>query len=159
VDVRTTGAGRVNVAGLVCYRPGNRCRLIYRIRLYRGRRHEPKSLQWNDYRDLLVAAHQQLKTPIVLVWDNLSTHTMPPLREFLDAHTDWLTVVHLPAHSPDLNPTEGIWSMLKASMVNFSARNLDHLTQTIKQHLKRIQYRAPLIDGCLTQTGLTLQPP
>lgn len=149
----------MNLAGLVCYRPGDRSRLIYRTRLYRGRRGEPKSLAWTDYRDLLTAAHQQLRAPIVLVWDNLSAHKVPPLREFIDAHTDWLTVVHLPTYAPELNPAEGIWSMLTARLVNSTAHGLDHLAQTAKHHLKTIQYRAPLIDGCLTQTGLTLHPP
>jgi transposase len=149
----------VNVAGLVCYRPGARSRLIYRVGLYRGRRGEPKALQWTDYRDLLVAAHRQLGGPIVLVWDNLSVHKMPPMREFIDAHADWLTVVHLPAYAPDLNPAEGIWSMLKGSLVNFAARNLDHLAQTVRRRLKTTQYQASLIDGCLAQTGLTIKPP
>jgi hypothetical protein len=28
---------------------------------------------WTEYRDLLIAAHQQLGAPIVLIWDNLNT--------------------------------------------------------------------------------------
>jgi transposase len=159
VRVRGGGTGRVNIAGLACYRPGDRSRLIYRIRLYRGRKGEPKSLQWTDYRDLLLAAHQQLKAPIVLIWDNLSTHTMPPLQAFIDEHADELTVFHLPTYSPDLNPTEGIWSITKAALVNFLAANLDQLLRAVKRRLKMLQYRPSLIDGCLTQTGLTLQPP
>ena len=113
-------------------------------------------MAWTDYRDLLLAAHQQLGAPIVLVWDNLSTHKMPPMREFIDEHTDWLTVVYLPAYAPQLNPAEGIWSMLKASLVNFAARNPDHLTSAVKRRLKMIQYQSRLVDGCLTQTHLTM---
>ncbi len=44
----------------------------------------------------MTAAHQQLGGPIVLVWDNLRVHKAPPLRAFIDAHADWLTVFHLP---------------------------------------------------------------
>jgi transposase len=148
----------VNIAALVCYRPPDRSRLIYRIRLYRGRKGEAKSLAWTDYRDLLVAAHQQLGAPIVLVWDNLSTHKMPPMQEFIDAHADWLTVVHLPTYSPDLNPAEGIWAMLKASLTNYAATNLNHLVRAVKRRLKMIQYQSRLVDGCLTQTGLIMEP-
>ncbi|MDQ1304465.1 MAG: hypothetical protein QG671_292 [Actinomycetota bacterium] len=156
VHVRGGGRGRVNIAGLVCYRPGDRSRLIYRIRIWRGRKGESKSLTWTDYRDLLVAAHQQLGGPIVLVWDNLSVHKMPPLQEFIDEHADWLTVFHFPTYSPDLNPAEGIWSMLKASLTNFAATDINHLTRTVRRCLKRIQYQASLIQGCLTQTGLIM---
>lgn len=80
VRVPTSGHGRVNIAGLVCYRPGHRSRMIYRIRVCHGRRGEPKAFTWPDYRDLLQAAHQELGGPIVLCWDNLSVHGVPPLR-------------------------------------------------------------------------------
>jgi hypothetical protein len=85
--------GTGELAGLVCYRSGQRSRLIYRARPYRGRRGESTTLTWTDYRDLLVAACQELDAPIVLVWD------------------------------------------------------------------KMVQYQASLMDGCLTQTGLIMQPP
>lgn len=158
VRVPGSGTGRVNIAGLVCYRPGHRSRLIYRIQVCRGRKGEAKALAWTDYRDLLVAAHQQLGGPIVLLWDNLSVHKMPPMREFIDAHADWLSVFYLPTYSPDLNPAEGVWSMTKAGLVNFAATNITHLARAVKRRLKMIQYRPALIDGCLTQTGLTIEP-
>jgi hypothetical protein len=159
VHVRAGGRGRVNVAGLVCLRPDDQARLVYRVRLYRGRAGEAKSLTWTDYRDLLITAHRQLKAPIVLVWDNLSTHKVPQLQEFITAHADWLTVFHLPAYAPDLNPVEGIWSTVKAALANVTATDLDHLAKTVRRHLRAVQRRAPLIDGCLTQTRLTLHPP
>ena len=148
----------MNIAGLVCYRPGDRPRLIYRTRLYRGRKGESKALTWTDYRDLLVAAHQQLGGPIVLVWDNLNVHKVPPMQKFIDEHADWLTVFHLPTYAPDLNPAESIWSMLKAGLTNFAATNANHLVRTVKRQLKMIQYRESLVNGCLTQTGLIIEP-
>jgi transposase len=157
VRVPGRGSGRVSVAGLVCYRPGYRSRLVYRVHVYRGRKGERKSFDWSQYRDLVVAAHNQLDAPIVLVWDNLNVHKMPEMKEFIDEHADWLTVFHLPAYAPELNPTEGVWSQMKGSLVNFAATSLDHLTQAIKHRLKRIQYRPNLIDGCLTETGLIIK--
>jgi hypothetical protein len=66
------GNGRVNVAGVVCFRPGCRPQLFYRLLVCHGRKSEPKSLAWDDYRDLIVAVHQQLGTPLVWCWDNLT---------------------------------------------------------------------------------------
>src|SRR5947209_6350916 len=40
IRVRGGGTGHVSVAGLACYRPGERCRLMYRLHLYRGRKGE-----------------------------------------------------------------------------------------------------------------------
>src|SRR5262249_2559991 len=62
--------------------------------------------------------------------------------------------VPLPAYAPDLNPAEGIWSLLKRSMINFAAADPDGLVRIIKRKLKKIQYRPHLINGCLAATGL-----
>nr|BFD88549.1 hypothetical protein StreXyl84_79500 [Streptomyces sp. Xyl84] len=40
VRVRGRGSGRVSMAGMACYKPGRRSRLIYAIREYRGRKDE-----------------------------------------------------------------------------------------------------------------------
>jgi len=76
IRVRGGGTGRVSVAGLACYRPGHRSRLIYRLHRYRGRKGETKAFTWTEYRDLLIAAHRQLPGGVVvLIWDNLKCAT------------------------------------------------------------------------------------
>ena len=57
-----------------------------------------------------------------------------------------------------MNPAEGIWSLLKRSMANFAAADLDGLVRIIKRKLKKIQYRPHLIDGCLAATDLKIEP-
>jgi DDE superfamily endonuclease len=159
VAVSGKGSGRVSVAGLVCLRPGTRGRLFYRIRAHHGRTGERRSLSEADYATLITAAHNQLKAPIVVCWDNLNTHLSTAMRQFTGAHPDWLTVVQLPAYAPDLNPTEGVWALLKHHLANRLARGVDQLAATVKTELKRMQYRPDLINGFLAQTGLTLDPP
>jgi transposase len=66
-------------------------------------------------------------------------------------------VYRLPAYAADLNPAEGIWSLLRRSMANFAAADLEGLVRIVKRKLKKIQYRPHLIDGCLAGTGLTLE--
>jgi hypothetical protein len=158
VVVSGKGSGRVSVAGLVCLKPAARGRLFYRVRIHRGRKGERKSLSEDDYAALITAAHQQLHAPIVLVWDNLNTHVSAVMRQFIDAHQQWLTVVRLPAYAPDLNPVEGVWSHMKRGLGNLAACGLDQLAVIMKRQLKQIQYRPDLIDGFLAQTGLSIQP-
>ena len=62
------------------------------------------------------------------------------------------------SYAPDLNPAEGAWANMKNGLGNLAARNVDQLATIVRNRLKRIQYRAALIDGFLGQTGLTLQP-
>jgi len=152
------GSGRVSVAGLVCFKPGARGRFFYRLRLHRGRKGERRSMSEDDYASLITAAHHQLHAPIILCWDNLNTHVSAVMRRFIDAHADWLTVVRLPAYAPDLNPTEGVWAHMKHDLGNLVAGGVDQLAATVKTLLKRIQYRPELINGFLTQTGLSLEP-
>jgi transposase len=158
VRVRRSGTGRLTIAGLTCFRPGERPHFFFDLHLYRGRKGEPKSLSWQDYRDLLVRAHQQLGRPLVLVWDNLNVHLVDELADFFEENKAWLRVFQLPGYAPELNPTEGIWSIIKRSLADFAAADLDHLVRVVKRKLKKIQYRPHLLDGCLAETGLVIHP-
>jgi hypothetical protein len=156
--VRGGGRGWVSVAGVCCFKPGARTRLLYRLRPWR-RPGERRGFAWTDYRDLMVWTHHQLDAPLVWVWDNLNVHSAGELTEFIAEHKEWLTVFRLPSYAPDLNPVEGVWSLVKRSLANFAAANLDHLVRVTKRKLKRIQYRPHLLEGCLAETGLTLAMP
>lgn len=160
IAVSGKGSGRISIAGLVCIKPGQRSRLIYRIRRHRGGKGERRSFAETDYAALLDAAHQQLDGPIVLIWDNLNTHISAAMRALIAAR-DWLHVIRLPAYAPDLNPTEHVWSHLKRSLGNLAAHGIDHLATIVKNRLKRIQYRPELTDAFFAHTGLTLdlEPP
>ncbi|MEU2871952.1 transposase [Streptomyces olivoreticuli] len=155
--VRGRSQRRFSTAALACYKQGERSRLIFRPKRHidhkRGGR---RSFTWTDYRDLLTAAHQQLGTPLVLVWDNLNVHLDARLRAFIDAH-DWITSFQLPSHSPDLNRVEGIWSLIRRSgQCNTAFTDADHLIRVLRHRLRELQYRPDLLDGCLAATGLTL---
>jgi putative transposase len=146
---------------MVCLRPGSRGRFFYRIRIHRGRKGERRSMSEADYASLVTAAHNQLKAPVILVWDNLNTHLSTVMRTFTSAHPDWLTVVLLPAYAPDLNPVEGAWANMKNSLGNLgSCSTPGQLAAIIKNRIERIQYwradrRLPTPDR--TQT-LAIQP-
>jgi hypothetical protein len=85
-------------------------------------------------------------------------HLVAPLREFFEANTAWLTVFQLPTYAPDLNPQEGIWSLVKRDIGNLAAADLGQITQAVKRRLKQIQYRPDVVDGCLAGTGLSMDP-
>lgn len=65
----------------------------------------------------------------------------------------------MPASAPDLNPVEGIWSLLRRSMASFATDDIEGLVRIIKRKLKKIQYRLHLINGCLAAADLTTEPP
>ncbi|MFE9559442.1 transposase [Streptomyces sp. NPDC006703] len=108
---------RTSVAALCCCKPGEKSRLIDRPRAHLLLMGARKSFSWKDYRDLLVRAHIQLDGPIMVVWDNLSTHLAAGLKQY-EAEHDWLTTVRLPPYAPDLNPVEAVWSLVRRAMAN-----------------------------------------
>jgi putative transposase len=154
VKVTGKGSGRISIAGMVCYKPGHRSRLIYRMMTHRGRKGEPKGFRENDFAALLDAAHQQLGGPIVLVWDNLHGHRSAAMRALI-ATRPWLRVYQLPSYAPELNPAEGIWAHLKRSLANIAIHNVTNLARLAKNRLKRMQYIPTLVDGFLAGTGLS----
>ncbi len=79
VKVRGTAGGRVSIAGVACYRPGDRPHLFYQLRVHRRRKDEPKGFTWSDYRDLIITAHHHLAAPVVWVWDYVARHIIPVL--------------------------------------------------------------------------------
>jgi hypothetical protein len=158
--VTVTGGSnrRVSLAALIAVRPGQRARLIYRVRpARRPRGDKRKGFTETDYARLLDAAHQQLGGPLVVVWDNLNTHVSAAMSGLVAAR-DWLTVFQLPPYAHELNPVEGIWPALKRSLANLAKRNIGQLTALVKTRLKRMQYRPALLDGLLAGTGLDLTP-
>jgi DDE superfamily endonuclease len=158
--VRVTAAisPRLSVAALLAVKPGHRPRLVYRT--HRGRcggMSRRKGFTEADYAALLDAAHQQLGGPIVLVWDNLSTHTSKAMAELIAARP-WLTVFRLPPYAHELNPVEPIWAHLKRSLANLTKHTIAELTALVKTRLKRMQYRPGLLVGFLAGTGLEFGP-
>jgi len=158
VRVRGRSRRRLSIAALTCYKSGEPSRLIYRPRAD-TRPDGRKSFAWTDYRDLLQAAHQQLGGPIVLVWDNLNTHLAAGMRRYI-AERDWLTVYQLPSYAPDLNPVEGIWSVLRrTTTANRAFTDPEDLITAVRRGLRQLQYRGDVLDGCLAGTGLVRTPP
>lgn len=160
VKVTAAGTKRVSLAAMLCFRPGaeHAPRLIHRSIVYRGRKTEKKGFDEHDYIRLLDAAHQQLRGPLVVVWDNINTHKSKKMRDLI-AKRAWLTVFHLPPYAPELNPVEGVWSAMKSGLVNLAKRSIEALTALVKTRLRRMQYRPKTLAGLLAKTGLDLQPP
>lgn len=160
VTVVGKGSGRVLMAGMICVRPGHETRLIYRTQTCRGRTGEKKGFRAREFADLLTSVRRQLgDVPLIVVWDNASTHHAKPLRKFCERNSDWLTIVKLPPYAPDLNPVEGVWAHVKKSLANLAPRTIEDLTPLVKNRLRAIQRRPFLPDGSITGAGLALEPP
>ncbi|MFD7263374.1 IS630 family transposase [Streptomyces sp. NPDC059874] len=159
IKVTGKGSGRVLMAGMVCVKPGHETRLIYRTQTYRGRTGEKKGFRAREFADLLASARRQLGgAPLIVVWDNASTHHSRPLRRFLERNSDWLTIVRLPPYAPDLNPVEGVWAHLKKSLANLAPRSIADLAPLVKNRLRVLQRQPGVLNGFVAETGLRIEP-
>ncbi len=99
---------RVSLAALICVKPGQRPRLIYRVHARRSpRKDRRKGFTESDYARLLDAAHQQPGGPAVVVWDNLNVHVSATMAGLIAAR-DWLTVGRLVAFAQPMPAADPI---------------------------------------------------
>ncbi|WP_198345799.1 hypothetical protein [Nocardiopsis gilva] len=50
---------------------------------------------------------------------------------------------------PDLNPVEGLWSLVKrGELANLAVTGIDHLARTVRRSLRRLQHRPRFSTAC-----------
>lgn len=142
----------LSMAALACYHPGEpQARLLYDF-------HE------GSYdTSALIRVLERLQgflggAPVTLVWDNLSAYVSHQMRAWVGGQ-DWLETVRLPGYAPDLNPVEGVWSILKGcDLANRAHRTIGEAIAAAQVGLLRIRRSPELLWGCLRHTGLDLNP-
>ena len=91
------------------------------------------------YRDLL---QEHLGTVLdhdsIFMQDNASIHTAHIVREWLDEHA--IQVMDWPPYSPDLNPIENIWALLKQKIYELRPDLIEHSNIAMLSVLQRNSY-------------------
>ena len=94
--------------------------------------------------------------PIDMVWDNLAAHRSKIVKEVLAEHPR-LTLHYLPPYAPDLNASEGVWSLAKYHrMANHAICELEVLHAEARRHLEDIGKDQRLLRSCFDGAGLAL---
>lgn len=71
-----------------------------------------KTVQFQHFLERLLARYPG-DWKLVIVLDNARAHHSKELEPFLDANKERLELVFLPKYSPDLNPIEWFWKLLR----------------------------------------------
>jgi hypothetical protein len=75
-----------------------------------------------------------------LLWDGLPSHRSRAMRAWLATQRSWLVVERLPAYAPELNPTEGLWSSLKAvELANLGGPSLAEVIAQAHKGIERVR--------------------
>lgn len=90
-----------------------------------------------------------LKPGDVVVMDNLSSHKINSVRQFIEKVG--AEVLYLPPYSPDLNPIEKAWSKLKQILRSAKARTKEALEKAITEAIQLITPDNPKawFDHCI----------
>lgn len=137
-----------NAATTTPAKPGKKAKVTKKAR---------KGLGERTFISLLDRAHRATGAPLLLIWDNVNTHKSARFKA-MAATRPWLTVYHLPAYAPELNPVEGLWSAVKSQITSLAQHTGDDLRTLIQGKLEAAQQRPELFHGLLKKTGLKLQP-
>jgi transposase len=98
---------------------------------------------------------QNIKGPIIVVWDRLQAHRSKKVQRYLIKQKGRITIAFFPPYSPDLNPIEYAWSFLKTkSMYNFAAENEEVLYGKAKNGLCNIRKQRRLLVAFLRRSSL-----
>jgi transposase len=90
------------------------------------------------YLAALDARHDATKRRVILVLDNGSCHTSKTTKRALAARAAWLEVVPLARYSPDLNPKEQEWRILKRDHRSHLAPTLRTFADELVDGLRRL---------------------
>src|SRR5215217_7738085 len=93
----------------------------------------------------------------ILLWDGLPSHRSKAMRAWLNTQRSWLVVERLPAYAPELNPTEGLWSSLKAvELANLTSPTLAEVIQQAHRGVERVRRTPHLAYSFLRHAGLSV---
>ncbi len=98
---------------------------------------------------------EEISGPIGLVWDGARIHHGERVRQWLsDGGAERIELVILPAYSPHLNSTEGVWSYLKEHLLaNITCMNLHQLEHLLSWAQARLRCSPEIIKNCFHQPG------
>jgi transposase len=101
---------------------------------------------------------QQIKGPVLLIWDRSPIHRRANVSEFVAAvGRAGLRVELLPAYAPDLNPVEWLWRHLKEEeMANLACLDLEELHEEFHLALARVRGKPRLFPSFFEGAGLRL---
>ena len=106
--------------------------------------------------DFLRQLCRHLPAPMIVVWDNLSSHRARALQTWLGRYPG-IHLEFLPAYAPELNPVEYLWSYLKTNpLANVAATALDPLAKLARHHSRRLQRTPRLLRSFLAHSPLSL---
>ena len=135
--------------GLITMTPKRR-RLNFRFTIFEG------AINTEDVVFFLAMIHAYYGGQVMIIWDSLSSH-LSARKHFESVHPDWFVFEQLPSYSPELNPVEQCWQMMKnVYMANFVPKDVEHLEEKTCESAQRINNDPKLLASFFHHAKLAL---
>lgn len=107
-----------------------------------------------DFLSKIILQHPRRK--IVVISDNAPIHKAKLVKEFILSNEKRISLFHIPAYSPELNPDEHVWCYLKAyELVAHQAQNKEELRKVVNAKMHKIARKENLIHSFFMQNKVT----
>lgn len=141
---------RLNLIGTLCLSPGNR-RIKLCLQSYWGRLGGPEVQRFLEH--LL----QHVHGAVVLLWDRHPMHQRREVKAFLRQHRR-LHPYEFPTSTPELNPTEGVWSQVSEYTASTAPHTEPELQANVMGGVARTRRSAKRLWACLLGSELPWKP-
>lgn len=116
----------------------------------------PGAIRSEQIIEFLGALKQQLKQPLLIIWDGAAIHRSRKVSTWLENLDGHIAVARLPAYAPELNPVEAIWAYLKKHEVaNLCLNTIGEVGEFARNRLKSMRQRPTLITAFGKQAELS----
>jgi transposase len=115
-----------------------------------------------SYQAFLLQVLEQTTEHLFIIQDGAKYHTSQATREFLAAHRDRITACQLPSYSPDYNPIEYLWHLVKQDSTHCKYfAEFAELMATVDKALVKLAQHPEIVLNLFTRyseaTGLAAQ--
>jgi hypothetical protein len=99
------------------------------------------------YQACLTHVLEQTTQPLILLQDGARSHTSQAMQTFFETQRDRLTVHQLPSYSPDVNPIEHLWHVVREDATHNTyvaqfpevMHSVETALHVLQQHPKRVR--------------------
>jgi len=125
-------------------------RLNFRFTIFGG------AITMLDLKMFLTQIHHYYGRKVMILWDRLPAHIATQM-SFERERPAWFLFEYFPSYSPELNPVEQCWNMIKnVSMSNFVPMSIEQLKEKTLEAAKKLDNDPKLLAECFHHAKLNL---
>lgn len=101
---------------------------------------------------------RHLRGHVIALLDNGQIHKGGPIHKLVLRHPR-LHLESFPPYAPELNPDEGVWTLLKQSLSNGRPDSAEDLIEALSAEVRRISASQSLLKSCIRHSELPFSLP